>query len=210
MITIELNLRHKSIVAIVKQRGPITSEHIAMSLGLTRSAIRPELSMLTMAGILIAKPRVGYVYNHAYKDNAVRDKLEETTVKSVSAVPIVIDENASIYEGIVLMFLENVGSLIVLSEGALAGMLSRKDIIKAVMGQMDIHTVPIGVIMTRMPNIFVAYEDEPITVAAKRLIDHSVDCLPVVENCDAGEKACVIGRLSKTTIAQLFVELTEA
>lgn len=62
MSPIELNKRQDVILQIVKENGPITGEHIAERLGLTRATLRPDLAILTMAGFLDARPRVGYFY----------------------------------------------------------------------------------------------------------------------------------------------------
>ncbi|MGG3736278.1 helix-turn-helix domain-containing protein, partial [Heyndrickxia coagulans] len=62
MITIELTKRQEQILEIVKTNGPITGEHIAEKLNLTRATLRPDLAILTMAGYLDARPRVGYFY----------------------------------------------------------------------------------------------------------------------------------------------------
>ncbi|WP_213975256.1 HTH domain-containing protein, partial [Tepidanaerobacter acetatoxydans] len=58
----ELSSRQALIVDIVKKYEPITSEQIADKLNLTRSALRPDLAVLTMLGILEARPRVGYFF----------------------------------------------------------------------------------------------------------------------------------------------------
>ncbi|HEX6922967.1 MAG TPA: helix-turn-helix domain-containing protein, partial [Bacillales bacterium] len=60
---IELSNRQEHILQIVKDEGPITGEQIAEELGLTRATLRPDLAILTMAGFLDAKPRVGYYYS---------------------------------------------------------------------------------------------------------------------------------------------------
>ena len=60
--TIELSRRQQKIIQIVKDNGPITGEHIADQLDLTRATLRPDLAILTMAGFLEARPRVGYLY----------------------------------------------------------------------------------------------------------------------------------------------------
>ena len=60
--TIELSKRQEHIIEIVKENGPITGEHIADQLNLTRATLRPDLAILTMAGFLDARPRVGYFY----------------------------------------------------------------------------------------------------------------------------------------------------
>ncbi|MEJ7543235.1 helix-turn-helix domain-containing protein, partial [Staphylococcus intermedius] len=60
---IELIKRQQQIIEIVKSNGPITGEHIADRLSLTRATLRPDLAILTMSGILEARPRVGYYYS---------------------------------------------------------------------------------------------------------------------------------------------------
>ena len=60
--TIQLNERQEKIIEIVKKNQPITSEAIANKLSLTRATLRPDLAILTMAGILDARPKVGYFY----------------------------------------------------------------------------------------------------------------------------------------------------
>lgn len=50
MIIIQLNERQEKIVEIVKAEGPITGEHIADKLGLTRASLRPDLAFLTQIG----------------------------------------------------------------------------------------------------------------------------------------------------------------
>lgn len=56
----ELSNRQDQIIEIVKENGPITGEQIAERLNLTRATLRPDLAILTMAGFLDARPRVGY------------------------------------------------------------------------------------------------------------------------------------------------------
>ncbi|PNB65069.1 transcriptional repressor CcpN, partial [Pseudomonas sp. FW305-BF6] len=60
MRNIELTKRQTQILEIVKTNGPITGEHIADKLALTRATLRPDLAILTMTGFLEARPRVGY------------------------------------------------------------------------------------------------------------------------------------------------------
>ena len=64
MIKIKLSQRQKKIIKLVKENEPITSEQIASNLSVTRAALRPDLAILTMTGILDAKkPKVGYIYS---------------------------------------------------------------------------------------------------------------------------------------------------
>jgi len=206
---IELRKRQKQIVEIVKENQPITSTAISEVLGLSRAAIRPDLTILTMSGLLIARPKVGYLYNGDNLKNELLDAINETKVGEIYSLPIVANEKASVYDTIVTMFLEDVGSIFVLSSGYLAGVVSRKDFLKTCIGGVDINTIPVGVIMTRMPNVIVTFPSEPVYDAAKKIIEHQIDSMPVVEKniVDGQEVYKVLGRLSKTNITQLYVEL---
>lgn len=67
--------------------------------------------------------------------------------------------------------------------------------------------MPVSIIMTRMPNIVVAEGDELMLTIAKRIINHEIDCLPVVLKDDATQLYRVIGRISKTNVTSHFVDL---
>ncbi|MCK9443112.1 MAG: helix-turn-helix transcriptional regulator [Tissierellaceae bacterium] len=205
---IQLSERQEKIVEIVKRNEPITSEAIANKLNLTRATLRPDLAILTMSGILDARPKVGYFHTGKTNLTFISDKIKEIKVDEVKSVPVVTDESTSIYDAIVLMFLEDVGSIYVTNNGFLSGVVSRKDFLKSALGGMDLTKMPIGMIMTRMPNIVVIDVEDSLLNAAIRLIDHEIDSLPVVEEVGQEEKNYkVIGRITKTTITRLFVEL---
>lgn len=192
----------------MKENQPITSEAIASQLDLTRATLRPDLAILTMSGILDARPKVGYFFTGRTKLSYVSDTINEIFVKDVLALPVVLDESATIYDAVVFMFLEDVGSIYVTNSGILTGVVSRKDLLRNAIGGSDLHKVPIGVIMTRMPNIIYVTQKDSILSAAIKLIEHEIDGLPVVEEIDGDKKNLkVIGRITKTTITRLFVEL---
>jgi len=208
---IDLNERQIKILEIVKQNGPITGENIAESLELTRAALRSDLAVLTMSGYLEAKPRVGYTYKADGVDNKIRKVLNQYRVRDVMSMAVVVKENCSIYDAIVTLFVEDTGSIFVLdAENYLAGVVSRKDLLKTTLGQADIHKMPVSVIMTRMPNIITTTGDDTAVEAVKRIVEHEVDSLPVVK-CYLGphneEKCEVIGRITKTNIARIFLDL---
>lgn len=209
----ELTRRQETILEIVKKSGPITGEQIAERLSLTRATLRPDLAILTMAGLLEARPRVGYFYSGKSPSRVVAEKLHGVPVGAVNSVPVVVPENCSVYDAIVTMFIEDVGTLFVVKEGGLLeGVISRKDFLKITLGGQDINKLPVGVLMTRMPNIVTTSPEESIWLASKKLITHEVDALPVVRKVvlsGAGEGLEVVGRLSKTNITRFFVELGE-
>lgn len=203
---VELSERQEKIIQIVKENGPITGEKIAARLHLTRATLRPDLAILTMAGFLDARPRVGYFYTGKTGSELLTEKIKKFTIKDYHSIPVVIQENASVYDAISTMFLEDVGTLFVVDENScLTGVLSRKDLLRASIGNQDLNAIPVHIIMTRMPNITVCQTDDLLIDAARKLIDKQIDGLPVVQETKYGLE--VIGRITKTTITRVFVEL---
>lgn len=214
MVTqIQFSERQQRIVEIVKNQGPITGEHIASLLKLTRATLRPDLAILTMSGILEARPRVGYFYSGKPSESLLAKKIRGVLVKDLKSVPVVVKENTAVYDCIVTMFTEDVGTLYVVDEeGALAGVVSRKDFLRNLLGQSDLHKMPVGVLMTRMPNLITTHNEETVFMAARKMIEHEIDSLPVVRPLSLEtqtEQFEVIGRLTKTNITRLFVEMGE-
>lgn len=211
MIFIDFSKRQKKIIEIVKQNEPITSEQIASNLELTRATLRPDLAILTMSGVLEARPKVGYFYVGKEQNEMFYEHISQVKVGEVKSVPIVVDEKTSVYDSIVTMFLEDVGTIFVNSDGFLAGVVSRKDFLKSSIGGIDINKVPVGIIMTRMPNIVTVTADETVLDAARKIIEHEVDGLPIVEKeiIEKKEFYKIVGRISKTNITKLFIELAD-
>lgn len=210
MIFIKLTKRQEEIIEIVKKNQPITSEQIAEKLNLTRAALRPDLAILTMTGILEARPKVGYVYSKKGQNTLKYKSIKEITVGEIKSKPTVVSEEMSIYDSIIQLFINDTGTLFVENKGYLTGAVSRKDFLKITLGNTDIHKVPVGIIMTRMPNIITITDNESAYEAARRIIEHEVDSLPVVEKVkteDGKEMFKITGKVSKTTITRLFVEL---
>lgn len=192
----------------MQSNQPITSSEIAEKLGLTRSTIRPDLSILTMSGFLDARPKVGYIYLGRPDLDIISDKIASIKVKEIMSIPVVIEEDRSIYDAVVYMFTEDIGSIFITQEGILSGVISRKDLLRGVMGGMDINTTPVGMIMTRMPKVILIKETDSILKAAIKLIENEIDGLPVVKKTDDITKDYkVIGRITKTNITRMFVEL---
>lgn len=84
VIKIELNKRQEHILQIVKDQGPITGEHIADKLNLTRATLRPDLAILTMAGYLEARPRVGYFYTGKTGAQLLTDKIKKSKFRTIN------------------------------------------------------------------------------------------------------------------------------
>ena len=168
MIVIQLNQRQQKIIEIVKENEPITSEQIASILNVTRATLRSDFAILTMTGILDARPKVGYFYSGISNLNFVGDNIKNKKVEEVMGIPVVAKKDDSLYEVIVNMFLSDAGTIFIIDEDdSLCGVVSRKDLLKATIGGGDMNKMPIGMIMTRTPNIVTATKNESIILVAK-------------------------------------------
>ena len=206
----KLSPRQEEIVGLVKENAPITSEALAEKIGVTRAALRADLAVLTMIGTLDARPKVGYVYTGKRSSGLVYQQISKIKVSEIMSKPVTVSEDTMVYDAIVYLFLNDVGTLFIENNGVLTGAVSRKDFLKISIGGTDIHKVPVGVIMTRMPNIICANEDDNAYDLAKKIIEHEIDSIPVVETfkrADGKDQIKIIGKVSKTNITKLFVNL---
>ncbi|SUY47424.1 transcriptional regulator [Clostridium putrefaciens] len=212
MINIKLTPRQEEIIRLVKENHPITSETLASHLGVTRAALRPDLAILTMIGVLEARPKVGYIYSQKPSYSMIYDYIVDIKTKDIMSKPVVVSEGTTVYDAIVHLFLNDVGTLFVENKGMLTGAISRKDFLKIAMGGTDIHKVPVGIIMTRMPNIIFVEKEDSAYLVAQKIIDHEIDSLPVVERIfeEGKEHLKIIGKVSKTNITKLFVKLGQS
>ncbi len=211
MSIIALSTRQKRIAEIVRLDGPITGEHIAERLNVTRAALRSDLAILVMGGILDARPKVGYYYTGKNTLGMLMEEISSICVKDLQSVPIAIGQEKSAYEAIVTMFLEDVGSVFILDDaGLLAGVVSRKDLLKAAINNADLHGLPVVMVMTPLSKIVVVTEDESVAAAARKIIDNEIDSLPVVRSVNSGKRSYeVVGRITKTNFTRLLVDLAE-
>lgn len=203
-----LSKRQQQIIQIVEENQPVTGTEIANVLGLSKSTIRSDLSLLTHTNKLDAKPKVGYIINESI-DKPVNSQLLKTKVNELKSKAVCVKESISLHDAIIKIFLNDAGTVFVINDqDYLCGVVSRKDFLKSILGNVNIHSVPVSVIMTRMPNIVTISGEESIINAAQKIIQHKIDALPVVEEVDTG---CfkITGRISKTTISKLFVQLNE-
>ena len=198
-----LSSRQEEIISLVKENQPITSEALAERLGVTRAALRADLAVLTMIGTLAARPKVGYVYLGESSAGLVYEYISKIKVSEIMSKPITVSEDTMVYDAIVFLFLNDVGTLFVENNGVLTGAVSRKDFLKISIGGTDIHKVPVGVIMTRMPNIICANENDNAYDLAKKIIEHEIDSIPVVKsymNNEGKNIIQIIGKVSKTCL----------
>jgi len=177
-----------------------------------RATLRPDLAVLTMAGLLDARPRVGYFYDGKKPGLLAAKEVHRLAVDTVKAVPVVVRGGTSVYDCIVALFTEDIGTLFIVSEtGYLEGVVSRKDLLKVAMGGVDLPKIPVRVVMTRVPNVVTVRGGESVYEAARLLVEREIDALPVVEPETASGKEAlrVTGRFTKTTVTRIFVELGE-
>lgn len=205
---VKLSKRQEQIAQIVREKGPVTGSAIAEHLEVTRSALRSDLSVLTMLGVLDARPNVGYYYVGLSKETQTAERLKSFLVSDVLSQAVVVNGDTSLYDTIVTLFTEDVGTILVCDGSYLMGVVSRKDLLRASMGQTDSHTMPISMIMTPVSKVIAVEPTDTLVEAAQKMIDYEVDCLPVVVREDVGNKKRlkVVGRVSKTTVAKVFLE----
>lgn len=201
----ELSKRQKEIIEIVKKRGPVSSKKISDDLGLSRATIRSDLSILSMLKILDAKPNVGYYLIEEDYELKEIETLYNKKAKEIMTAPIQVDEETSIYDTIVKMFLEDVGSIVVVNnEEKISGVISRKDLLKMSIGQSNLKNTPVSLAMTRKPKIISVSPDSTFIDAARKIREHKIDFLPVINKNEE-----IMGRISKTTIIETLVDYTE-
>lgn len=211
-MTIELTPRQMDIVNIVKKHAPITGEQIAEMLNVSRPTLRTDLSKLVILNYIDAKPKVGYFLGKRGTQN--RDekfRLLQMKVGDIHSVPVIVRETTTIQDAVVSLFLANVGNLIVTDEhGYLAGVASRKDFLKVTLGNPTAGTIPVSMIMTRQPNVVTVSPDDTIMDAARKIISHQIDSLPVVipvESDSPSEQWKVVGRITKTNIIKMLLDM---
>lgn len=161
-----------------------------------------------MCGLIDAKPKVGYFISERKNNKDIFEKLTTIKVSDIKSLPINVTESTNVYDAIVTLFLENVGTLFVVENDIIKGIISRKDLLKASMSGGDLSAMPVGVIMTRLPKIVTCTEDENIIDAAEKIIENEVDCLPVVETLPSG-KLRAIGKVSKTNLTKVLLEISK-
>ena len=212
MRTISLSTRQKRIAEIVRQDGPITGEHIAERLNVTRAALRSDLAILVMGGILDARTKVGYFYTGKNTLGMLMEEISGICVRDLQSVPVAVNHDKSAYEAVITMFLEDVGTVFVIDDaGLLAGVVSRKDLLKAAINNnYNLREVPVVMVMTPLSKLIVVTPEDSVAAAARKIIDNEIDCLPVVRCIEEGSRSYeVVGRITKTNFNRLLVDLAE-
>ena len=203
MAVTQLTQRQNKIIQLLKAESPMTGETLATKLNISLATIRADLRLLTTIGILDARPKVGYACQGENLLQMDSQKFFQTTIAAILLPPTEIKLTTSMEEAVTKLFLADVGSLYVLDDdGALVGLISRKDLLRASFTNRG-TTLPASIVMTRMPNVITVTADTSIIAASKLLLKHNVDSLPVVQN--AGDTH-VIGKITKNRIFKYPIE----
>ena len=190
----ELTERQRRILMMLREKSLLSGDEIAQNLNVTKSALRTDFSILTGLKLITAKQNKGYIYNE-YIRKRVRDYMSPQNS---------INVKTSVYDAIIHLFNFDLGTLIVVENEKLVGIISRKDLLKAALNGKNIEKIPVSMIMTRMPNIVHCFEDDNITQAIEKLIKHEIDSLPVLRK-EKG-KLSLVGRFTKTNVTKLFYQ----
>ena len=190
-----LTERQHRILEIIKKKSPISGDEIAELLSLSKSALRTDFSILTKLNLVISKQNKGYIFNN---------KCTLLEVKNYMSPQNSIDIKTTVYDAIIHLFNFDLGTLVVVDKDKLAGIISRKDLLKSVLNNKNIERTPVSMIMTRMPNIVYCFEDDSVLEAIKKLIDHEIDSLPVLRKENG--KISLVGRFTKTNVMKLYYQ----
>ncbi|GHU43652.1 hypothetical protein FACS1894193_10850 [Bacilli bacterium] len=197
----KLTKRQKEIIAIVKQRQPISGEKIAQAFGLSRATLRSDFSILTMLGLLEARPKIGYLYSGKLVDSLWYKELYHQTISDIILPPLIVAQDLPVHEAITMMFLHDIGAIYVGDENKhLLGVISRKDLLRVSITHANLNDIPVAMIMTRAANVISINPNARIIDAGFLLDEHKVDSLPVLS-----DEQQIIGKVTKTTLMSYFI-----
>ena len=189
----QLTGRQQEITRIVRENGPITGEMIAQRLHVTRSALRGDLAVLLSGEVIAARRRLGYYYLGGGEDPAAAE-IRSCTAEDCMSRPILVGAESNAYDAAVLLFTEDIGTF------------AKSSRPMAAFRRSFLETTPC---MTSRSKMIYAEPKEDLVSIAQKMMDYEVDCLPVgtFKNVGNDRKFVLIGRVSKTNITRLFLEL---
>lgn len=197
------------LLELVKKHAPVTGEQLAEYLGVSRPTLRSDLSLLVMLGMLDAKPKVGYFLGNTYRSsNEPLRRFNSMKVREVQGVPVNVHDSLSVHDAVITLFTENADTLLVVNEDKrFAGIVTPKDLLKITLGNAGAAAIPVSMVMTRYPNIVTLTPDDSVMEAIRRMSQHQVDCLPVIQaRDDLGLAPELTGWVSKSNIIRLIAD----
>ena len=195
----KLSERQKKIVEIVKMHQPLSGEKISDLLDISRATLRPDLSFLTLVGILKATPKIGYTYSGLDLETLFFFDTFQKEVAEIMTSPVLVTHDSYIQDAIITLFMYDAD--VIDEDKLLLGIMSRKDLLRASLNS-SIQTTPVAVCMTRMPHIITCTKDMNILEAAALLQDHAIDSLPVV---DEENNRKIVGSVTKSVLLDYII-----
>jgi CBS domain-containing protein len=95
------------------------------------------------------------------------------------------------------MWKQQTGSLVILDDGVLIGIITERDIMKAVARGDDLDATPVSTVMTR--TVITVAPDDPVEEAAGHMVTRWIRHLPVVAD------GAVVGMVSQRDLCGLLV-----
>ena len=126
----DLTERQKKILTMLKEKSLLSGDEIAQNLNITKSALRTDFSILTTLKLITSKQNKGYSYNNKCTIIKVRDCMSPQNS---------IDIRTSVYDAIIHLFNYDLGTLVVVENEKLVGIISRKDLLKATLNKKNIE-----------------------------------------------------------------------
>lgn len=187
------------------------SESIVFSLNVICVIFRFDLVILIMIGILDVRLKVGYFYLGVSEINLIGKSVKEKIVEDIMSMFVLVKKDESIYDVIVIMFLFDVGSIVIIDENEeLCGVVFRKDLLKVIIGGFDINKMLIGMIMIRILNVVILIKGVSVLLVLRKIIEYEVDLILIVEYKGEDKNYMrVVGRILKINIIKLFLEIVD-
>ena len=199
----KLSERQKKIVDIVKLHQPLSGEKISELLDISRATLRPDLSFLTLVGILKATPKIGYTYSGLDLETLFFFDTFQKEVAEIMTSPVLVTQDSYIQDAIITLFMYDADVLYVIDEDKLLlGIMSRKDLLRASLNS-SIQKTPVAVCMTRIPHIITCQKDMNILEVAALLQDQAIESLPVV---DESNDRKVVGCVTKSALLDYIIQ----
>ena len=126
----DLTERQKKILIMLKEKSLLSGDEIAQNLNITKSALRTDFSILTTLKLITSKQNKGYSYNN---------KCTTIKVRNCMSPQNSIDIRTSVYDAIIHLFNYDLGTLVVVENEKLVGIISRKDLLKAALNKKNIE-----------------------------------------------------------------------
>lgn len=104
----------------------------------------------------------------------------DAPVSTIMSWPVAtIDHEATLQEAAEALAADNIGVLLVLRDGGLAGLVSERDVVVHVASGADLTHLSVGEVMAG--ELVTAPPGQPISVAARAMVDADVRHLPVLD-----------------------------